>query len=138
MSLQVYGSMRYCLDTTFLVDFLTGRTEAIKKYKEIRNSSIEVTPIIAWELLTIAKKIGNEEYMVAMRLLERLKMNSPTLTSSKIAADIENKVGKLGVSKIHILNVAVIIENDLTLVTRNEEYIKIRDALDEFKVELYR
>ena len=127
---------KYCLETTFLVDFLRGKKEAIEMYRRIRKYKLETTSITAWEILRGPKIIGREEeYKTAVRLLGRLKVLPFTMTSARIAADIEVEQRKKGreISIVDILIAAVAIENKSKLVTRD----KIYKYINGLEVELY-
>lgn len=127
---------RYCLETTFLVDFLRGRERAIKMYEKIRGHRLETTSITAWEILRGPKVVGREEeYKIAVRLLERLRVLPFTMNSARIAADIEAELRKKGreINLVDLLIAAVAIENGSRLVTRDEGYERINGL----KVELY-
>jgi len=50
----------FCLETTFLIDLLRGRDEALKFYAKIRDSKLYTTSISAWELLRGPKLIGKD------------------------------------------------------------------------------
>jgi len=125
----------YCLETSFLVDFLRGRKRAINKYEEIKGGKLETTSVVAWEVLRGPKLVGRvKEYEKAVRLLGRLKVVPFTLTSARIASEIERDLRKRGreVNLIDVLIAAVAIEEGLVLVTRDEDYKHIEGLKVEF------
>jgi len=129
-------TQRYCLETTFLVDFLRGKEHSIQKYKEIREYPLLTTSIVAWEILRGPKIAGRvKEYSDAVRFLERLTVLPFTASSARIAANIEFELKEKGrqMNLIDVLIAAVAIENNAKLVTKDESYKNI----EEFQVELY-
>jgi len=127
---------KYCLETSFFIDFLRGKEPAIEIYGRISKYNLLTTSIVAWEILRGPKLAGRvKEYNDAVRLLERLPVLPYTLASAKIAANIEFELKKEGreVNLIDVLIAAIAIENNSTLVTRDEGYKHI----EELQVESY-
>jgi predicted nucleic acid-binding protein len=130
------STQRYCLETSFLIDFLRGKDSAIGKYGQISKYELLTTSIVAWEILRgpkLAKR--TKEYNDAVKLLERLTILPFTTVSARIATDIEFKLKKKGseVNLIDVLIAAVAIESSSKLVTRDEGYTQI----EELEVESY-
>jgi tRNA(fMet)-specific endonuclease VapC len=126
---------RYCLETSFIVDFLREKEDAIEKYKEIKGRKLETTSVVAWEVLRGPKLTGRvKEYKEAVKLFERLNILPFTLTSSRIASEIELDLKEKGssVNLIDVLIAAAAIENSSKLVTRDEGYMNIRGLEVEF------
>ena len=126
---------RYCLETSFIVDFLREKEDAIEKYREIKGRKLETTSVVAWEVLRGPKLTGRvKEYKEAVKLFERLNILPFTLTSSRIASEIELDLKEKGrsVNLIDVLIAAVAIENNSKLVTRDEGYMDIRGLEFEF------
>ncbi len=125
----------YCLETSFLVDFLRGKESAIKKYEEIKGRRLETTSIVAWEVLRGPKLVGRaKEYEKAVRLLGRLRVIPFTLASARIASEIERDLREKGkdINPIDILIAASVIESGSVLLTRDEDYRHIEDLKVEF------
>jgi predicted nucleic acid-binding protein len=119
---------KYCLETTFLIDFLRGKEPAVEKYDEIRKFELVTTSIVAWEILRGPKLAGRvREYNEAVKLLERLRILPFTSASSRIAAEIETELRKKRreVNLVDVLIAAVTIENNSKLLTRDEGYTNI-------------
>ncbi len=126
---------RYCLETSFIVDFLREKEDAIEKYREIKGRKLETTSVVAWEVLRGPKLSGRvKEYKEAVKLFERLNILPFTLTSSRIASEIELDLKEKGrsVNLIDVLIAAAAIENSSKLVTRDEGYMNIRGLEVEF------
>jgi len=127
---------RYCLETSFIVDFLREKEGAIEKYREIKGRKLETTSVVAWEVLRGPKLTGRvKEYKEAVKLFERLNILPFTLTSSRIASEIELDLKEKGrsINLIDVLIAAAAIENSSKLVTRDEGYMNIRGL----EVEIY-
>ena len=85
---------KFCLETSFLIDFLRGKEQAVEKYK-MRKAELVTTSIVALEILRGAKLVGRvKEYKDALKLLERLTILPFTLLSSIIAVNIEFELRK--------------------------------------------
>jgi len=125
----------HCLETSFLVDFLRGKEPAVNKYEEIKNEKLVTTSIVAWEILRGSKLVGKmKEYENAVRLLSRFRVVPFTITSAKIASEIEHDLKRKGkdVNLIDVLIAAVAIEEGSILVTRDEGYKHIEGLKVEF------
>ncbi|MGB2728248.1 MAG: type II toxin-antitoxin system VapC family toxin [Halobacteriota archaeon] len=126
---------RYCLETSFVIDFLREKGNAIEKYRVIKKQKLETTSVVAWEILRGPKLYGRvKEYNEAIKFLERLNILPFTLTSSRIASEIELDLKEKGrsVNLIDVLIAAVAIENNTKLVTRDEGYMNIEGIEVEF------
>ncbi len=126
---------RYCLETSFVIDFLREKGNAIEKYKVIKEQKLETTSVVAWEILRGPKLYGRvKEYNEAIKFLERLNILPFTLTSSRIASEIELDLKEKGrgVNLIDVLIAATAIENNSKLVTRDEGYMNIEGLEVEF------
>jgi len=114
------------LDTTFIIDFLRGEEEALKKAKEISNYKLFTTEINVFEILTGIYKRGkfNEE-KIFLEFLGRLEIlllaGEATKISARINVDLEKRGVKIGVYDCLIAGIA--LTNDIkTVVTRNKEH----------------
>lgn len=126
---------RYCLETSFVVDFLREKGNAIEKYRVIKEQKLETTSVVAWEILRGPKLYGRvKEYNEAIKFLERLNILPFTLTSSRIASEIELDLKEKGrsVNLVDVLIAATAIENNSKLVTRDEGYMNIEGLEVEF------
>ncbi|MGQ9721084.1 MAG: type II toxin-antitoxin system VapC family toxin [Candidatus Jordarchaeum sp.] len=129
------STQKYCLETTFLVDFLRGKDSSLQKYKQISKHALSTTSIVVWEILRGPKLAGRmKEYADATRLLEKLTVLPFTTASARIATNIELELKEKGgqVNLIDVLIAAVTIENNSRLVTRDEGYTHIKDLQVEF------
>ena len=122
----------FCLETTFLIDLLKGKKDAINVYLKIRDSKLYTTSISAWELLRGPKLVGKEEeFKVAVEMLENLEILPFSFKSAQIAVEIEDSLRKKGmeINLIDVLIAAIAIEHNLKLVTRDEHFSRI-DGLE--------
>jgi len=61
---------RYCFETSFIIDFLREKNDAIEKYREIKAHKLETTSVVAWEILRGPKLYGRvKEYNAAIKFL---------------------------------------------------------------------
>ena len=126
---------RYCLEPSFIVDFLREKEDAIEKYGAIKKQKLETPSVVAWEILRGPKLYGRaKEYNGAIKFLERLNILPFTLTSARIASEIELELKEKGrsVNLIDVLIAATAIENNSKLVTRDEGYENIQRLEVEF------
>ena len=118
-----------CLDTDLLVAILRGKEEAWKKVEEIDEESKGATTAInAFELFFGANKSQrkNENVNKTSKLLERLAVFSLDCSSSRKAAEISATLVAKGetIDFRDAMIAAISIENNLTLVTRNNAHFK--------------
>lgn len=126
---------RYCLESSYVIDFLREKKDALDKYREIKKQKLETTSVVAWEILRGPKLYGRvKEYNDAIKFLERLNILPFTLTSSKIASEIELDLKEKGrsVNLIDVLIAATAIENSSKLVTRDEGYLNVQGRAVEY------
>jgi tRNA(fMet)-specific endonuclease VapC len=85
---------------------------------------VATTSINAFEIYFCAykSKMQNENLKETIRLLDRLQVIPMDQSSSKKAAEISAKLGALGepIDYRNAMIVAIALENDLTLLTRNK------------------
>jgi len=115
----------YCLETTFIVDFLRGEKAALEKYDSIKALWLMTTSVVAWEILRGPKLCGRaKEYDAALRFLEQLDILPFTLTAARIAAEIERDLEEKGqkINLVDVLIAATSLEANAHLVTRDENY----------------
>ena len=87
---NLINTQRYCLETSFLIDFLRGKDSALSKYKQIREYELLTTSIVAWEILRGPKLVKRvREYNDAVKLIEKLTVLPFTSASARIATEIE-------------------------------------------------
>jgi len=115
----------YCLETTFIVDFLRGEKAALERYESIKALRLMTTAVVAWEILRGPKLCGRgKEYNTALRFLEQLDILPFTLTAARIAAEIEWDLEEKGqkTNLVDVLIAATALETNAHLLTRDENY----------------
>jgi tRNA(fMet)-specific endonuclease VapC len=128
-----------CLDTDLLVAILRGKEGAWKKVAELDEEETGATTSInAFELFFGANKSArkNENLKETSKLLERLTVFPLDLLSSQKAAEISARLMDKGeiIDFRDAMIAAIAIENDLTLVTRNNFHFK---RITDLKLELW-
>jgi predicted nucleic acid-binding protein len=128
-----------CLDTDLLVAILRGKEEAWKKVEEIDEESKGATTTInAFELFFGANKsqIKNENANKTSKLLERLTVFPLDFSSSRKAAEISATLVTKGetIDFRDAMIASIAIENNLTIVTRNNTHFK---RIKDLKLELW-
>jgi predicted nucleic acid-binding protein len=128
-----------CLDTDLLVAILRGKEGAWKKVAELdEEEKGATTSINAFELFFGANKSArkNENLKETSKLLERLTVFPLDLLSSQKAAEISARLMDKGeiIDFRDAMIAAIAIENDLTLVTRNNFHFK---RITDLKLELW-
>ena len=128
-----------CLDTDLLVAILRGKEEAWKKVAELdEEEKGATTSINAFELFFGANKSArqNENIKEASKLVERLTVFPLDLSSSRRAAEISARLVAKGeiIDFRDAMKAGIAIENNLTLVTRNNSHFK---RIKDLKLELW-
>jgi predicted nucleic acid-binding protein len=128
-----------CLDTDLLVAILRGKEGAWKKVAELdEEEKGATTSINAFELFFGADKSArkNENLKETSKLLERLTVFPLDFLSSQKAAEISARLMDKGeiIDFRDAMIAAIAIENDLTLVTRNNFHFK---RITDLKLELW-
>ena len=128
-----------CLDTDLLVSILRGKNEARKIVAELdEEAKGATTSINAFEIFFGANKSERKDENIreATKLLKRLIVFPLDLSSSRRAAEISARL----VAKGEIIDfrdamiAGIAIENNLTLVTRNNSHFK---RIKDLKLELW-
>jgi predicted nucleic acid-binding protein len=76
----------YCLDSTFLIDYLDGDQKALALLEKLKDEQIFTTPINTFEVLTGAYALNPKEVARATALIDSFPLLSLTQESLHIAA----------------------------------------------------
>lgn len=120
-----------CLDTSFLVDILRGRPEAVKILEELDRSkemlSIAAPSVMELWLGAMLAKVPAAEKAKVGELVESLDILPFDLNSAKEAAEIEAGLILKGLSigAEDIMIAAIVRVNGEKLVTKDEHYARI-------------
>ncbi|MBW2974791.1 PIN domain-containing protein [Candidatus Woesearchaeota archaeon] len=119
-----------CLDTTFLIDLLKGRREAVKKSMELDNDlEVFTTEINIFEVLYGIfrdKAINSEKELEnAKKLFDRLRIlplrGEATVRSAGIAGELTRK--GLTIDPHDCISAGISLANGVTvIVTRNKDH----------------
>lgn len=118
-----------CLDSDLLVAILRGKQEARAIVEELdRDGRGSTTTVNAFEIYFGANKSGRKRDNIneATRLLERLIVFPLDLAASRRAAEMSATLVAKGeaIDYRDALIAAIVVENGLTLVTRNEAHFR--------------
>ncbi len=122
-----------CLDTDLLVAILRGKKEAYKVAQELDQEVKTATTVInAFELFYGANKsqLKAQNLRETENLLNKLQILPLDKAASKKAAEISAKLAQMGQALDYrdAMIAAIAIQNDATLLTRNEGHFqRIRD-----------
>jgi predicted nucleic acid-binding protein len=113
-----------CLDTDLLIAILRGKPEAASKVKELDEEAEGATTAVnVFEIFFGAHKSANKVVNLkeTLRLVERLEVTPLDLGASRKAAEIAAKLSAKGEAMDYrdAMIAGIVVENDLTLVTRN-------------------
>ena len=116
-----------CLDTDLLIAILRGKEEARNEVAEIDEEAKGATTAInAFEVFLGAHKSArkNENIKEALKLFKRLEVFPLDFSSSRRAGEISAKLATKGetIDYRDAMIAGIALENDLTLVTRNESH----------------
>lgn len=118
----------YCIDTNIIINFLRGDIETIKRFRDINNNEIFITPLTLCELFRGAFLSNNPEIKISLikdltDSFTILGFNEKVcLEYGKIYAQLSKK-GKI-IENIDIMIGCFAKVNDLILVTRNKKHFE--------------
>ena len=133
------------LDTSFLIDFLSGQPSAVDKMRQIESDGdmVAVSSIVFYELLVLSSgdRIPNK-IQKAINMVESLLSRIGTIWSvdsdaARLAAEIQRKQMTAGKPvSVHDLLIATtsLVNGCYTIVTRN---IRDFELVDGIRVETY-
>lgn len=125
-------------DTTFFIDLLKNKQEAVKKAEEIERNSIELTTtsITVFELWRGFGQLDTNKKEKASQLIEQLTIYPLQLTTAKKAGQIANELDRKGqeIDPEDIMIAAIAIENNEEILTRNEKHF---NRIQNLKIQTY-
>lgn len=131
--------MEICLDTDILIDFLRGERKIVDTIKTLEEEhELLTTSINIFELYYGAHKTGKDKNVRAVDeltgRLEILKLTEQSAKiSGKILAELESE-GKV-IDFRDVLIAGIVMENDVTLFTRNKKHFQRVKGLKLFENE---
>ena len=128
-----------CLDTDILIDFLRGQGEVVGKIRKLEEGFVLATTTVnLFELYFGAYKTGKERNIEAVNdLADRVEVLGLNEKSAKLAgkvmAELEREGLKIGVRDTMIAG--IVLENDVTLYTRNVKHFRRIEGIRLFEYE---
>lgn len=131
-----------CLDTTFIIDLLKNRLDALSKFKQIKGEELHTTIINIYEIKAgIQRKFESHivlrETAIFNKLLSSIRVIGLDIKSVGKAAEINGKLTKEGaiIDDLDILITAICLANGCnTIITKNKKHFSRIKGL---KVETY-
>lgn len=118
----------YLVDTDFIVDWLNGKKDVIKKLEELYPSGLNISVISLAEVYDGIFGTENvQKHMEGLRkFLAGVEVLGITDEVCRKFGEIRAKLRKNGklIDNFDILIAATVLVNDLTLVTRNTDHFK--------------
>ena len=118
-----------CLDSSFLIDYLKGKKEALEKLEDIKNKKAFTTSITEYELMKGAYlgNYSNERVRKIVSLLNSLPIfffdSNAALTASQIYADLVEKGKEIDETDCMIAGVALSSQCK-EIVTKNTKHFE--------------
>ena len=129
-----------CLDTNVLIDLLRGDFKAVEEIKQLENQfELATTAINLFELYYGAYKTGRDKNVEAVNELgRRIEVLKFTHKSAEISGRILSELEKKGktVDFRDVMIAGIVIENDVTLYTRNLKHFKRIDGIKLYRFDL--
>lgn len=122
-------STKYCLDSNFIIDLLSGKDNAVRLYEEIKDAPLTVTAIASVVLFEILR--GKEQNQDKIRKFEELRQRMTVLPfgekEAEEASEIEKAIhGKgLTIDIDDLLIGATAKTNGTILISNDRDYQKI-------------
>lgn len=111
---------KYFLDSSFIIDLINEKEEALELHQQIRGKEVTGT-INLYELLKFS---DITKFLLGKELVPLKKEDA--IEASRIYRDLKKK-GKL-IADIDILIGGIVANRSYTLVTRDEDFKKIKDV----------
>jgi len=124
-----------CLDSTFIIDFLRGKEEAVKKMEELRNKKVFTTSITEYEIMLweYLHNLSNDKIEKAVSLLNSIPIynfdTNAALSASLTSAELIKKGKEIEESDCMILG--IILSNGCNEIISNDNHFK---RINELKV----
>ena len=120
--------MAYLIDTDIIIFALRGDKTVLAKFEENKNIPISISMITYAELVSGAKRSGNEQknMLKVNRIREIYPVEELNIGIMEVFADIKTKMytQAIRIEDMDLFIAATAIYNDLTLVTNNTKHFK--------------
>lgn len=122
--------IKYCLESSFIIELLRGKDNAVRIYEEIKNSPLTITSIASVVLFEILR--GREQRPEKIKKFEQFRRKLIVLPfgekEAEEAVKIEKAIRKKGqtISPLDLLIGATAKVNSTILVSNDKGYDKIK------------
>lgn len=131
-----------CLDTTFIIDLINGRVDMAYLEENFTNEEIFISSPTIIELIrglnlkSNLKNVRPGEKEETKRIISLFSVLELGKEEAMLAGEIDAKLSNEGkmIDIEDILIAAICIENNETLITRNEKHFK---RIKDLKIEIY-
>ena len=123
------GDIKYCLESSFIIDLLNGKSNAVQVYEKIKNSPLTITSIASVALFEILR--GKEQNQDKINQFEKLRKKLEVLPFGERealeASDIEKAIHQKGqiISSLDLLIGTTAKTNQAILISNDNDYKKI-------------
>jgi tRNA(fMet)-specific endonuclease VapC len=122
--------IKYCLESSFIIDLLSAKTNAIQVYEKIKNAPLTIASIASVVFFEIIR--GREQKPEKIQMFEQFKRKLTILPFGEREAEEANKIERAirkkgqSITPLDLLIGATAKANDAILVTNDKGYNKIR------------
>lgn len=122
---------KYCLESSFIVDLLSNKNNAVDVYKKIKNSPLSITAIASVVLFEILR--GREQKPEKIKKFEQFRRKLMVLPFGEKEAEEANRIEKATrikgqtIGSLDLLIGATAKTNGAILVSNDKSYKKIKD-----------
>lgn len=123
------------LDSTFIIDFLRNKKEALVKETELKNEMLATTVVNYFEILLgilLMKENQEQKQKIFDAFMERLEIFSLDVDESKKAAAVAAHLIKNGktIEELDYLIAGILLSHGCTsIVTKNKDHFKRIDGM---------
>jgi len=121
--------IKYCLESSFIIDLLKGKDNAVEFYEEIKDAPLTITAIASVALFEILR--GKEQNQDKTRGFEELRQKMTVLSfgekEAEEASQIEKAIHQKGrtITSLDLFIGATAKTNEAVLVSNDSDYQKI-------------
>ena len=119
----------YCLETSFIINLLRNKKEAVSKYNQIEGQTLYTTSITAFEILRLGKDVEKLKSLFNKTIVLDFGYVE-VLEAIKIERELKRK-GRM-INIFDILIASIVTANNLVLITSNKDFRKVSGLKAEF------
>ncbi len=123
--------IKYCLESSFIIDLLNGKENAVRVYEEIKNAPLAITAIASVALFEILR--GEEQNQAKLQSFEELRQKLEVLPFGEKEAEEASRIEKVihqngfTISPLDLLIGATAKLNGAVLISNDTDYQRIED-----------